>query len=377
MSAGAGRTVCAQGMCAACMACLDSCGHGAITIHDSLDSCNAVIDAERCVSCGACERVCPQVSPVSLREPIEWRQGWAANPDERAASSSGGLATAISRAFMARGGLVCSCTQEGGDFGFRLTDDPADLERMRGSKYVKSNPAGAHRKVRDALRSGRDVLFVGLPCQVAAARGFAGRLGERLYTVDLICHGTPSADLLRRYLRERGDDLRDELILDFRKKVQYQLRWRGAGTGLAGRGMDCYTVAFLEGMSYTENCYSCPYARLERASDVTLGDSWGTELAGEKAAGVSLALANTEKGRELLERADLVLLPVDRARALETNGQLSRPTQRPGDREAFFGALAAGKTVNAAVFEWRPWLCVKRTVKGAVKGFLIDHGLLR
>lgn len=130
-------------------------------------------------------------------------------------------------------------------------------------------------------------------------------------------------------------------------------------------------------MSYTENCYSCPYARLERASDVTLGDSWGTELAGEKAAGVSLALANTEKGRELLERADLVLLPVDRARALETNGQLSRPTQRPGDREAFFGALAAGKTVNAAVFEWRPWLCVKRTVKGAVKGFLIDHGLLR
>lgn len=41
---------------------------------------------------------------------------------------------------------------------------------------------------------------------------------------------------------------------------------------------DMYTHAFLASLDYTENCYTCKYAKLERVADVTLGDSWGSNL---------------------------------------------------------------------------------------------------
>lgn len=70
-------------------------------------------------------------------------------------------------------------------------------------------------------------------------------------------------------------------------------------------------MAFLNGLSYTENCYSCHYAQTERAGDITIDDSWGTELSGELSKGVSLALCQTEKGRELLDMMDFNFYDVD------------------------------------------------------------------
>ena len=35
-------------------------------------------------------------------------------------------------------------------------------------------------------------------------------------------------------------------------------------------------------IDYTENCYSCRYASQSRVSDISLGDSWGSELSEEE-----------------------------------------------------------------------------------------------
>ena len=122
-------------------------------------------------------------------------------------------------------------------------------------------------------------------------------------------------------------------------------------------------LAFLEGLDYTENCYSCAYARRERVSDLTLGDSWGSELQDEMKSGISLALCQTPKGEELLYSANLNLLSVNEERAAANNKQLNRPMERPATRTSFLKDIASGMTFDRAVKRALPNQCRRQDVK--------------
>ena len=176
------KTVCSENQCTGCMACLEVCCKGAITIKDQLRNYNAVIDSERCVGCGACHRVCQNNQPVNTTEPIAWYQGWSKSESQRKASSSGGFAGALTEQFIEDGGVVCSCVFKDGVFGFDFAESKDDVAKFTGSKYVKSNPVGIYKKIRGLLTKGRKVLFIGLPCQVAAVKSFIGeKLEDNLY----------------------------------------------------------------------------------------------------------------------------------------------------------------------------------------------------
>lgn len=356
-------TICEEKMCAGCMACVDACPKGAVRVKPGIDFYRPTINQEKCIDCGRCVKVCQQLHPAGFREPAIWYQGWAEDPSERGASSSGGFASAIARSFVASGGVVCACAFFEGRFGFAVADDPGEIDRFRGSKYVKSDPTGIYSQVRDLLKDGRRVLFIGLPCQVSAMRNFVGeRLEERLYTADLICHGTPSPQLLKMFLRERGYELDSLKDIAFRRKARFQLRDGSATIDKPGV-VDRYLIAFLEGLDYTENCYSCAYARRERVSDLTLGDSWGTELGDEADGGISLALCQTEKGEKLLGDAGLKLLSVDKERAAANNKQLKRPAEPPSSRTRFLSDLDTGLTFERAVRRALPRRCRRQDIK--------------
>lgn len=204
------KFICKENMCTGCKACIDKCTKSAIYIKDELDTFNAVIDTNKCIECGACYKVCPNNNLVELKEQISWYQGWAKLSEERESSSSGGFAATLSRSFIKNDGVVCSCAFENGDFKFKIAETEEEIEAFKGSKYVKSNPEGIYRKVRDYLLQKRKVLFIGLPCQVAAVKNFMGeKLWSNLYTVDLICHGTPSVKLLEKYLEQYDIKLND------------------------------------------------------------------------------------------------------------------------------------------------------------------------
>lgn len=47
--------------------------------------------------------------------------------------------------------------------------------------------------------------------------------------------------------------------------------------------------------------YSCQYAQTNRVGDLTIGDSWGTEMTEELSKGVSFVMCQTEKGKALLD----------------------------------------------------------------------------
>lgn len=374
------RTVCKQDLCTGCMACVGKCKKEAISIQDNVSAYNAVIDESKCVSCGACERVCPNNHKVNLNEPIYWKEGWA--PDNiRSKASSGGAASAMMEYFVNDGGYVAACLFSNGEFVFDITNKKEELVHFVGSKYVKSNPVGIYDKVIEKLKNGNSVLFIGLPCQVAAVKNYMlampDNIRENLYTVDLICHGSPSPKILKFALYEKGIDILQLKEIRFRNKTNFGLSSRdedGEYKTIVPAGVqDMYTHAFLTSLDYTENCYSCRYATWGRVSDVTLGDSWGSnQIDREQEKGISLVLCQTTKGVTLIQNSGIKLEEVDIEKALEANHQLRHPSIAPETREMFFANLSKG--FYKAISKSAPKVYYKQKLKESLIKFKIIRG---
>lgn len=368
------RTVCNENQCTGCMACLEACSREAITIRDDLKCYNVVIDSNKCIDCGACHHICQNNNEIKTTQPIGWYQGWSKSEKQRRNSSSGGFAAELAKYFVEKGGIVCSCVFENGVFGFDFVESIEEIEKFKGSKYVKSNPMGVYNKIRDYLKTGRKVLVIALPCQVAAVKLSVGeRLKNNLYLVDLICHGTPSPKVLSLFLEEHGYSITRIREIQFRQKEKVSNQQDGINVGHKGV-YDCYTLAFLNGLSHTENCYDCKYARFDRVSDLTIGDSWGSELnINEIKKGISLVLCQTEKGEDLLKNSNLHLEPVNIKKAIEHNHQLKVSSAKPIKYDYFFDLLKKGTKFDIAVSKTLP----KTWFNQQVKSVLIKLKVLR
>lgn len=353
------KTVCNSNKCSGCMVCIEKCTKNAIIVEDGLNAYNGIIDENRCVNCGMCKSVCPNINLVEKRKPTEWYEGWADN-EIRMASSSGGAAADIIRNFIKNGGYVAACLFEKGEFIFRLTNDLVEAKKFAGSKYVKSNPKGIYRKIEKRLEAGDKVLFVGLPCQVAAINNFIKKK-DQLYTIDLICLGTPSPKILEKFLREKEINIKKINTIKFREKTSYGIQINNRR--IAPIGMkDMYTYAFVMNTYYTENCYSCRYADLERVSDLTLGDSWASNLdKDEKAKGISLILCQSQKGQRLLQESALKLKEVNLEESIKRNYQLKQPPQMPEKRDIFFANIEDG--FHKAMAKSYPKFYYKKLIK--------------
>ena len=357
------KTVCAENTCVGCMACVETCPVQAVSVHQGMQAYNAVIDEEKCIHCNACFRKCQNNHAPEFFTPLLWKQGWVNNEEMRKGSTSGGIASALVEQALEQGGVVCSCAFRNGTFGFSFVEKGEPLPHFKGSKYVKSNPLGIYKKIERYLKDKRDVLFIGLPCQVGALRTFLPvALQQTLTCVDLICHGTPAPQTLELFLSQQQKSLNDLNDVAFRNGHSYSVSAKELPP-LKGE-TDKYSLGFLSGLFFTENCYACKYAQINRVGDITLGDSWGSSLEKqEQKKGVSLIACNTERGKELLSRCDLTLLDVDLTVALANNGQLNHPSFKPKNREKFFSLIAKGKSFNRAVFLCLPKKCLKQKIK--------------
>ena len=358
------KTVCAKNKCTGCMACVEMCSQNAISIIDTTQNYNAVIDSQKCIGCGICTHVCQNNSVLTLQRPRSWYQGWIDDELLRRESSSGGAAKAIAQQFIRDGGVVISCCFSSGKFCFRAVEDIEKLNCFTGSKYVKSNPSGVYKKIRELLKQGRKVLFIGLPCQVGAVKTVFGE-NERLYTVDLICHGTPSPKILTDYLASRKVALNEVSNISFRYKDIFGLAKDKVPLSQPG-SCDNYLLAFLCGLDYTDNCYECKYAGIARVSDITLGDSWKSDLPEkEQRRGISLIFCQTEKGEQLLKKSKMKLFPVNLENAISANDQLRAPFPKTKKHDLFFEKYPQ-KNFNYATFCCIPDKCIKQRIKAVL-----------
>lgn len=363
-----------NGACCGCGACAAACPKGCVAMEpDAWGFPRPSVDAGACVGCGACERACPALGERAA-DGLE-RVLWARSRDEGelVRSSSGGVFGLLARRALAEGGLVAGAAWADGCGSVRhvVVEEESGLDSVMRSKYVQSSVGPeVYRAVRDALRSGRRVLFSGTACQVAGMRGYLGGLaGSELFlAVDVICHGVPSPELWRRWVEHVGAREGGAVTsVNMRGKeagwLSFSERYECAA-GEGGDGHACSTVfnedwymrAFLANASLRPSCFSCP-ARRSSGSDVTLGDFWGVQAQQPEAfddRGVSAVIANTPKGVAALEAVlpELEWGESSLERVLPGNPCLTGSVRPYRDREAFMSALADGGSVPEMMRRW-------------------------
>lgn len=228
---------------------------------------------------------------------------------------------------------------------------------FQGSKYVKSNCVDCYFKIARQLKNGCSVLFSGTPCQVAALKKYIGRegiSGDQLFTIDLICHGTPKLRVWKDYKEWLEKKHHAEL-------KEYSFRYKPEGwnaypayarfnNGVVLKNtaeLSVFSRLHMAGYIISKGCFSCPFSNMDRQGDITLGDFWGIEKMNSSIPwkyGVSLMLVHTEKGMELLkslsEAAEktqgMYLEEVKNDEYMKYQHNLRRQTEKPERYEEFW-----------------------------------------
>ncbi len=351
--------------CSGCGACAAICAQNAITMQEDQTGCKyPSVDETLCLQCGRCMKVCSYREAPDVQMPLAAYAACGRDCEQVRHSASGGIFAALAQSWIQKGGAAAGAVMDI-DRHVKvyhvLSDRPEDIRRMQGSKYAQSDAWRCYRDVTAALKAGKQVLFSGTPCQVAAVRALTGN-PDNLTTIDLICHGVPPVRMLDEYLhlleKRFGGKITDFSFRDKKAGRDYCARFvlRRGRTERAlylSSSMLSYYKHFLQGMNCRENCYTCPYAKLERNSDVTIGDYWGVEKQHQldfqsgkmpNRKDWSCVLVNTEKGERLMEKhAGMIERYRSSAEAIaQENHQLCHPTKRPEQRDELLNLYCSG-----------------------------------
>lgn len=312
--------VSAGGLCAGCGACVQLCpdsiemqvsGSGFLRPHQI-----GVIDR---TEDQAINRVCPGLTQAvdagertvhPLWGPYrEMQIGWATDPEIRYRGSSGGVLSAL-LAWMIEKQIVAGALANTADRDRAIANQPlvirsrADVLAAAGSRYAPSSPLASLPKEE------RPLAFVGKPCDAAAFRALAmedNSLDERFPVVlSFFCAGVPSLS--------GGEEVLAALGVAPENTVRFRYRghgWPGFATAETTDGKE-------SSMSYHDSwgkilsrhvqhrCKLCADGT-GKAADIVCADAWESDEAGypkfTEGDGISLVVARTEKGSELIKLA--------------------------------------------------------------------------
>lgn len=230
-------------------------------------------------------------------------------------SSSGGMFWALAETFVSRGDAV-ACTVYNNitkQAEIQLIIDKMQLDTAQGSKYMQSIAGDSFHTCVTWLEQHRNhkLLFVGTGCQAAGFRKFIERkkMRERVLIVDLICHGSPSPKLWREYayMLEKKYHGNIEFVSFKDKRNGWNTPYAYVKIQQKEIQVSDYVNLFYSGCILRPACYCCPYATVERTTDLTIGDFWGIEKVMPdffNKNGTSLVLVHTELGIQLFHEIE-------------------------------------------------------------------------
>ena len=341
--------------CCGCNACVNICEKQCIRmIVDEEGFAYPQIDTDKCVDCGKCKVVCPvDVNQDSHYSEPHFDAYVAYNKEKniRQSSSSGGVFYALAEKIISEKGIVygAAMTADCKHVQHISVSQEQELAHLQGSKYVQSGIGKVYKTIKGELKDGKKVFFTGTPCQIEGLKAFLGKDYENLICMDIICHGVPSQRVWREYLEEienkAGAATRN---VEFRNK---KYGWRMYSlliefeNGQTYRNVlknDLFGQAFLQNLCLRPICHDCPFKKVNRVSDITIGDCWNVRnVIKDDDKGLSLILIHSQKGRQLFEavKETLTSVEIPSESVIKDNTPLYMSAISHPQREEFFSEV--------------------------------------
>lgn len=338
--------------CCGCELCSCSCPKSVIKMKTDEEGFQYpfIDNNSNCINCKKCLTVCPMKK--AGRDPVVIEKSFCFSMpenDDLRKSASGGLATAISRAFINQGGVVYGVSYSDNFLKIKYARAVCigDLELFRGSKYAQADKGNLYGSVKKDLEAGLKVLVIGLPCEISAIYHAIPKR-EKLYTISLICHGPTSQKVHCDFCANLPNANQSKL-------KSFSVRYKNTGwkpyyifaqyeDGTVHKEVwnkSDYGIAF----QYLKrpSCRVCRYKAEDieygLQSDMTIGDFHGAQKNSKyyNPWGVSQGSIQTEKGYFLtsLIEEETMLLEIPYSVIKGTNVGLFKPIPQRGKKDVF------------------------------------------
>ena len=272
----------------------------------------------------------------------------------RLSSSSGAVFSSLAEYVIDQQGIVYGVAMSedcySAEFIYITRKD--DLAKLRGSKYLQAKVGNAYTSAKKNLTSGKLVLFSGTGCQINGLKSFLSKDYSNLICVDIICHGTPSPALWRKYVKWQEQQNAGKLkYINFRckdrswmnygmKEIYESISDKSTKNIYISKDKNAYMYMFLKDYCLRPSCYECSSKKV-KMSDLTIADFWGIndvkpEMNDEM--GTSLVLIRTAKGKDIFEQVkkNMKVKEVSYEDSVKGNPSEFRSCTRPIQRDMFF-----------------------------------------
>lgn len=331
--------------CTGCGLCEFVCPKHCISVKENEKGFfKAYINENECLKCGLCSKLCHTQTSIKNND-FELYGGRSNDDFVLKQSRSGGLFYVLAKKIIEMGGVVIGAAF---DNNFEVKhikiDKVEDLHKIQGSKYVQSDFRDVFRIVKECNEKKQTVIVGGTGCQIASLKNFVDFYkldASKILLVDIVCHGTPSRSIFRRYL----DQYKKYGIIGFEfrdKSFKWSSHIETCYTISKGRIESReYTDAFYSHLILSDNCFVCRYKSINRVGDISLADFWGLQQKNKNLfneLGNALFFINSKQGRYFfsLIKDDFCYFEVNQQENYWQQPPLKGNWEKPGNYDKFW-----------------------------------------